>query len=108
MGHQLDQFSAHSGQVAPSLGGWEEQNSQLNSTSQHQPMDADRPADSHDANGDLPPESKSGEATEMEVLENRRDGASSPENNLKEKTDMNGDRGGAPVESSSHDENRME
>ncbi|CBI31203.3 unnamed protein product, partial [Vitis vinifera] len=108
MGHQFDQFSAHSGQVAPSLGGWEEQNSQLNSTSQHQPMDADRPADSHDANGDLPPESKSGEATEMEVLENRRDGASSPENNLKEKTDMNGDRGGAPVESSSHDENRME
>ncbi|RVW89793.1 Intron-binding protein aquarius [Vitis vinifera] len=69
MGHQFDQFSAHSGQVAPSLGGWEEQNSQLNSTSQHQPMDADRPADSHDANGDLPPESKSGEATEMEVLE---------------------------------------
>ncbi|KAJ9693661.1 hypothetical protein PVL29_009558 [Vitis rotundifolia] len=108
MGHQFDQFSAHSEQVAPSLGGWEEQNSQLNSTSQHQPMDTDRPADSHDANGDLPPESKSGEATEMEVLENSQDGDSSPENNLKEKTDMNGDRGGAPVESSSHEENRME
>ncbi|XP_034693075.1 RNA helicase aquarius-like [Vitis riparia] len=108
MGHQFDQFSAHSGQVAPSLGGWEEQNSQLNSTSQHQPMDTDRPADSHDANGDLPPESKSGEATEMKIHENSQDGDSSPENNLKEKTDMNGDRGGAPVESSSHDENRME
>ncbi|RVW34799.1 Intron-binding protein aquarius [Vitis vinifera] len=108
MGHQFDQFSAHSGQVVPSLGGWEEQNSQLNSTSQHQPMDTDRPADSHDANGDLPPESKSGEATEMEIHENSQDGDSSPENNLKEKTDMNGDRGGAPVESSSHDENRME
>uniref|UniRef100_F6HVK7 AAA+ ATPase domain-containing protein n=1 Tax=Vitis vinifera TaxID=29760 RepID=F6HVK7_VITVI len=85
MGHQFDQFSAHSEQVAPSLGGWEEQNSQLNSTSQHQPMDTDRPADSHVANRDLPPESKSGETTEMEVLVNGRDVDSLPENNSKEK-----------------------
>ena len=107
MGHQFDQFSAYSGQVAPSLGEWEEQKSQRDSTSQHQPMGTDMPANSHDANGILPPESKPEEATEMEVLENGQDGDLSPENNLKENTDMDGD-GGAPLQSRSIDENKME
>ncbi|CBI17729.3 unnamed protein product, partial [Vitis vinifera] len=107
MGHQFDQFSAYSGQVAPSLGGWEEQKSQRDSTSQHQPMGTDMPANSHDANGILPPESKPEEATEMEVLENGQDGDLSPENNLKENTDMDGDRG-APLQNRSIDENKME
>ncbi|KAJ9685073.1 hypothetical protein PVL29_017200 [Vitis rotundifolia] len=84
-----------------------QQKGQQDSTSQHQPMGTDMPANSHDANGILPPESKSEEATEMEVLENGQDGDLSPENNLKENADMDGD-GGAPLQSSSIDENKME
>lgn len=128
MGHQFNQPSAYSEQIAPSAGGWEEQRSQGDSTSQHQPMDTDVPANSQDADGVLSPESKSEEATEKEGLDNGQDGDLPPENNLKENTDiekenlengqdgennlkestdMDGDRG-APLEINSIDENKIE
>lgn len=107
MGYQFDQFSTDSGQLAPSQGGREEQRGMKDLTYQNQPMDPNMLADSHDAIGVLPPESKSEEATEMEVLQNGPDGDVSAESNLKECTDADSNRD-APVQSSLIDDNKME
>ncbi|XP_057976627.1 uncharacterized protein LOC131163848 [Malania oleifera] len=111
MKQQFDQISAYSGQVAPSMGSSEQQNSRQDSTSPDHAGDANMPASESRVFQDSLPESKSEEATTMEILTNGQNGDLPPGSSLKGEADsgvlMDVDNG-VLLESISNEENKTE
>ncbi|KAF8404574.1 hypothetical protein HHK36_009461 [Tetracentron sinense] len=108
----FNQYPAHSGQVAPSLGALEGQDSQRHSTSWHHGGDVDLPLLADGAHGDVPLESSSKEETQMEGLANGQNEDVPLESSSKEEAQMeglaNGQNEDVPLESSSKEEAQME
>lgn len=111
MSHRNGQVLAYSGQIAPSVGAYEEQTSEQNMTSLQHAMDVNIPESANAADGDMPTKSRSKEATEMEALSSGENGDVLLESRSNEDTNLEAltyDGNDEPVKSNSNEETRME